>query len=377
MVQYHEDRLDSPTSGTASSETSPSFLSGHIDSSYGSGSFVSSSGIDDFGGDESYEASDAYSNDENSYYNENKRKNQVEERHDEYGSDSSGSFACHDEDRHSEGGIIPVFIDELKKADVHDIREVKIDSDRIRLSRTSVTVPCGGIIVWSYLRSGNKEEDLDDYSEFSRFSKFQFKKETNFSGNNQSDFILCYTSPSLRPLEESNVALCLKFCQPGRFRYECQTFSFMKGEINVLNSFNNTLASQNPIAALGIANANRRLIASARGEEKSLCDTKVLGERSKHYDGNNKVPCADTVDGNRTCPDTEVRILADGRLSPHMNETIVQKRRKRKKKKKKKKKNGVEQDNVDLEVKNDEDLLVDDTTLLEKDQHSKKSRAPR
>ena len=103
LVQYHEDGLDSPTSGTASSETSPSFLSGHIDSSYGSGSFVSSSGIDDFGGDESYEASDAYSNDENSYYNENKRKNQAEERHDEYGSDSSGSFACHDEDRDSEG----------------------------------------------------------------------------------------------------------------------------------------------------------------------------------------------------------------------------------------------------------------------------------
>ena len=175
-----------------------------FDSSYGSGSFVSSSGIDDFGGDESYEASDAYSNDENSYYNENKRKNQAEERHDEYGSDSSGSFACHDEDRDSEGGIIPVFIDELKKADVHDIREVKIDSDCIKLSRTSVTVPCGGIVVWSYLSSGNKEKDLDDYSEFSRFSKFQFKKETNFAGNNQSDFILCYTSPSLRPLEESN-----------------------------------------------------------------------------------------------------------------------------------------------------------------------------
>ena len=128
----------------------------------------------------------------------------------------------------------------------------------------------------------------------------------------------------------------LQFCQPGRFRYECQTFSFMKGEINVLNSFNNTLASQNPIAALGIANANRRLIASARGEE-NLCDTKVLGERSKHYDGNNKVPSAETVDGSRTCPDTEVRILADGRLSPHMNETVGAKKEEEEEKEEKEK----------------------------------------
>merc|ERR1711988_807528 len=70
-------------------------------------------------------------------------------------------------------------------------------------------------------------------------SKFQFKKETNFPGNDKSDFISCYTSPSLRSSTESNVALCLQFCQPGRFLYECQTFSFMKGEINVLNNFEN------------------------------------------------------------------------------------------------------------------------------------------
>ena len=36
----------------------------------------------------------------------------------------------------------------------------------------------------------------------------------------------------------------------------------------------------------------------------------------------------------------------------------------------------MEQDNVDLEVKNDEDLPVDDTTLLEKDQDLKEVESP-
>jgi len=213
----NRNSLHSPSSTTISSETSPSFMSEHGASSYGSSSFMSSSGIDDFGGDESYEASDTYSNDENEYNANNKYDNYDEDEHADYGTDSSGSFAGHDEDRDTEGGIISVYIDEMEKANVRDIREVKINGENIKLSKTSITVPCGGIVVWSYSKSGNAEVDDDNFSEFSKFSKFQFKKETNFPGNDKSDFILCYTSPSLRSSKESNVALCLQFCQPGRF----------------------------------------------------------------------------------------------------------------------------------------------------------------
>ena len=336
----------SPAVSLTSNASSDSFEANSFGEEVDDRSFSSTRSVDDFAGDDSYEASldgSIAAADDNGLGDASL----------DYASDSSGSFEEHDEAMLTSGGIVLI---PISRKTFHEPIEsvgaqVFIHLNSVKLSPFKVTVVRGSTVEWRYSSIDGHLGSSSSEHEGNWENKFHFRKGTKI-GKGSIECVPVFRSPRLYSNQSDTACLQLKFSQPGHFFYQCENYPFLKGEVTVLKATDSTITTHHSstFATLGRLNVNREdgILSSNTRIGCPFQPNSLKLQGSFPLASQQQSPPGSTSDENNYLSldpssnprndigpsETEIRIQTNGRLSSVKVSAKLKKKKKKKKKKK-------------------------------------------